>query len=93
MELSDIKKLAELARLEISDEEQEKLLKEMDSILGYVSQVKEVTADMGAVSVADIVRNVMREDGEPHETGLYTDELLAEAPSSERGYVKVKNIL
>lgn len=37
--------------------------------------------------------NVMREDGEPHESGLYTEKLLSAAPQREGQYIKVKKIL
>lgn len=35
----------------------------------------------------------MREDAEPHETGIYTKELLNEAPSVKDGYIEVKKII
>jgi len=92
MDIKDLQHLAELARMEISEEEQKTLLTEIDPVLQYVEQIREVAVG-SVVPEAGEVRNVMREDGEPHETGLYTDELLAAAPDSEKGYVKVKNIL
>lgn len=39
------------------------------------------------------VKNVMREDGEPHEPGKFTAILLKAAPKTEDGYIKVKKIL
>ena len=41
----EIKKLADLARIDIKDEEIEGLRGEMDAILDYVGQVKSVTGD------------------------------------------------
>ena len=43
----DIKKLADLARIEIEDSELEGLAKEVDSILGYVGQIKSVVGNVG----------------------------------------------
>lgn len=37
--------------------------------------------------------NVMREDTEPHESGIYTEKLLSAAPQREGQYIKVKKIL
>ena len=42
---------------------------------------------------AGTLRNVLREDKEPHESGQFTESILSEAPGKERGYFKVKKIL
>lgn len=54
---SDIKKLASLSRIRISDEETAQFTKEIDSILGYVEQIKEVSSgsQAGASAQADAV--------------------------------------
>ncbi len=39
------------------------------------------------------VKNVLREDGEPHESGKFTGSILASAPKTEKGFIKVKKIL
>lgn len=93
MNIKDIEKLAQLARIELSGEEKQALLKDVDEILAFVSQVQEVvTEDRAEERVGDI-HNVMRDDAEPHESGVYTEELLEEVPKTEDGYVKVKRIL
>ncbi len=35
----------------------------------------------------------MRDDADPHEAGLYTEDLLKAAPGRDGNYVKVKKIL
>jgi len=42
MDIKDVENLAELARLELSHEEKEAMLKDMDNILDYVKQVEEL---------------------------------------------------
>lgn len=94
-----IKKLADLARIEVSDSEQEELAKEIDAILGYVGQVSEIVGSVPPLNVrggqgGDIEEvNVFREDANPTPSGTYTDRILAEAPATEGGYIKVKKIL
>lgn len=92
MELKDIEKLAELSRIEMSQEEKEKILGEMDSILGFVDQIQKADVDITEREAGE-VRNIMREDGEPHESGKYTEDILREAPKTRDGYVEVKKIL
>ncbi len=92
MELKDIEKLAELARIEMSQEEKEKILKDMDGILGFVNQIQEAKVDITEREAGE-VRNIMREDENPHESGKYTEEILAEVPKVRDNYVEVKKIL
>ncbi len=96
MNKAEVLKLAKLSRIEISDEEAESLTREFDSILKYVGEVKGVgpashkaTQDAGEYAV----KNVMREDGPAHDGGIYTKEILEQAPSSDGKFVKVKKIL
>lgn len=92
MDIKDIEKLALLARIELSEEEKQKMVKEMDSILGFVDQIQKADVNI-AEREAGEVRNIMREDGEPHESGKYTEDILKEAPKTREGYVEVKKIL
>jgi len=92
MEIKDIQKLAKLSRIEISEVEQKELLKDMESILGYVNEIQEVVTEE-KINEAPEHRNVMREDCDPHESGEYSKDILKEAPDTEGEYVKVKQIL
>ncbi|HLP43883.1 MAG TPA: Asp-tRNA(Asn)/Glu-tRNA(Gln) amidotransferase subunit GatC [Candidatus Nanoarchaeia archaeon] len=99
IERKDVEKLAALARITVPEAEMAKLQKDMGAILEYVSQINEAN-DLATdiqddpSSVARFgVKNVLREDAEPHESGKYTDVLLKAAPKSQDGYIKVKKIL
>src|ERR1700722_5610728 len=87
----DIKALADLARLELSDEEMAALEKEIPDILKFVEQIQSVETDVKPSSPE--LRNVMRADEDPHETGEYTERLLAAAPKSENGRIVVKQVV
>ena len=87
----DIQKLGTLARVQLSDSEAEGLSKDVEAILSYVSQIQEV--GVRGAPAQHPLRNVMREDGEPHPAGAYSKELLAEAPKREGDYIAVKPIL
>jgi len=92
IEKKDIEKLAVLSRIEVSEEEKDILRKDMESILAYVSQIKEVVSEVPPKEAGEL-RNVMREDNNPHHKGVYTKEIMDEVPDKENGYVKVKQIL
>ncbi|MEK9181655.1 MAG: Asp-tRNA(Asn)/Glu-tRNA(Gln) amidotransferase subunit GatC [Patescibacteria group bacterium] len=90
LSIKDVEDLAELAKLELSNEEKESLLADMESILGYVKQIEEV--EVGEVRSNDTVYNVWREDVlAPRE---FSRELIVKQfPDSQDGFLKVKKIL
>ncbi len=92
MNIQDVEKLAQLARIDMSEEEKIELLKDLQSILGYMDKIQAVTMDLGEPTAGEL-KNVMREDANPHEAGVYTERILASAPEAENGYIKVKQIL
>lgn len=105
IEIKDVEKLASLARITIPDNEIEKVRQDIEAILAYVGQVNEANSAGGEVpeklpvnlpserQYNFGVKNVMREDGLPHESGKFTDALLSRAPKTEKGFIKVKKIL
>jgi aspartyl-tRNA(Asn)/glutamyl-tRNA(Gln) amidotransferase subunit C len=99
MKISDkeIGKLGDLARIKLSSEEKKGLKTDIESILGYVSEIQEVSENLTKVRPLSEQRsnlcNVMREDEEPHESGLYTEKILGNAPQRDGDYIKVKKIL
>lgn len=91
--IEDIQKLAELSRIKIAPEEQESLRTEIESILGYIDQIKKAPVSKKTDERAGALHNVMREDGEPHAPSEFTEKILSIAPSREGNYLKVKKIL
>jgi aspartyl-tRNA(Asn)/glutamyl-tRNA(Gln) amidotransferase subunit C len=89
----EIKRLADLARIEIADSEIQNLSQEMDAILDYVGQVKSITGKEPSGVDVGPVYNVMREDENPTAPGAYHRELIAEFPNKDGDYLKVKKIL
>lgn len=89
----EIQKLADLARMELGEEEIENLRGEMDAILDYVGQVSHFAKASRDEFDENQIRNVMREDENPTELGTYSRELIAEFPHKEKNYLKVKKIL
>jgi len=89
----EIKKLADLARIEIKEEEIENLRGEMDAILEYVGQVSHFAKASRDEFDNNQIQNIMREDENPTESETFSKELIAEFPDKENNYLKVKKIL
>jgi aspartyl-tRNA(Asn)/glutamyl-tRNA(Gln) amidotransferase subunit C len=92
MELEDIKKLAEMARLDMPEEEMIEMAHDFDPILAYVSHVQEVT-DTSIDEPAYLTSNVMRDDVVTNIPGTYTEKIVEQMPDSQDGFLKVKQIL
>ena len=88
----DIRALAKLARLEISDEEVAKLEREIPPILSFVETIQRASGDV--LKKGDpALRNVMRDDDHPDESGVYTEDLLADAPTKKDNQIVVKQVI
>lgn len=87
----DVKHVAKLARLELTDAETEKYSKQLGDILKYVEQMNEVdTTGIEPMPHAIPVYNVMREDVVKYEQTK--EELMANAPYEEDGFFRVPKI-
>lgn len=96
MQIKDIKKLANLARIDMSEEEMKGITKNFDSILAYVGQVQNLSAKQDLVDKKPedyFLYNIMREDIVTNNRGEYTDRIIAEMPDTQDGFLKVKQIL
>ena len=89
----DVRKLAALARLSIPEENLEAFASEFDGVLAYVGKLDELSLPERGAGSPPTVRNVFREDGTPHETGLYTDKIVEQFPDKEGNYLSVKQII
>ncbi len=88
----NVEHVAELARLEITEQEKVIFTEQLSNILGYVEMLNELdTGEVSPTSHVVPLTNVFREDqvGEVLEKG----EALKNAPEKEGGYFKVPRII
>ena len=89
----EVKHIAKLARLGLSDKEIGKFQKELSSILDYVEKLKKVdVSGVQATSHPLEVKNVVRED-KPRKWEVESERLVKMAPDKKEGHIKVKKIL
>jgi len=98
MDIKDVENLAQLARIELTEEEKKDLLSDMDSILGYVKQVEDLKVENAEPELN--VYNVWREDsprlaqaGQDRTGEFSRDLIIKQFPDSQDGFLKVKKIL
>jgi aspartyl-tRNA(Asn)/glutamyl-tRNA(Gln) amidotransferase subunit C len=90
MNIEDVDKLAELAKIELTETEKASLLSDMKGILDYVKVIESVEAE--EIPGNYRLSNVWREDKiEPRD---FSKELIVKQfPESQDGFLKVKKIL
>lgn len=89
----DVKYVARLAKIAITEDEAAKFTKELDAILGYVRQLDAVdTTGLQPTYQVTGLTNVTRQDT-LIDYGTTRDELLKNAPHSRDGYIEVPKVL
>lgn len=90
MEIKDVENLAELAKIELSDTEKEKILHDVKGILDYIKQIEEVEVENYEEDF--IHKNAFRTD-EVVESYPDKDMIKNQFPDNYENFVKVKKIL
>lgn len=91
MNQQDVKTLADLARLSLTDDQCKTYQKDFESILTYIDSISAV--DVAPSTSAHVHKNIVRNDDESYEPGIYQEDILAVAPDQQDHFIKVKNIL
>lgn len=90
--INDVKKIAELARLEFSEKDIENYTDEMNKILGYVEKLNELnTENVDPLSHPIENTNIFREDMVKKSTDR--EEALKNAPDATSEHFKVPKVI
>ena len=90
--VDEVRRIAELAKLEFQGSELQELTEQMGTILDYVRRLDEIDTDaMEPVTVAPMVDSALRSD-RPRE-GLATETALSNAPDAVADHFRVPRIL
>lgn len=93
MKLSEdeVRHVAELAKLKLTDDEVALYAEQLSEILDYAEQLQEIdTSTVPPTPYVLPLENIMREDVAV--PGLTNDEALANAPDSDGGFFRVKAV-
>jgi aspartyl-tRNA(Asn)/glutamyl-tRNA(Gln) amidotransferase subunit C len=91
--IDDVFKLAKLSNISISKVEAEDLLKDMQVILDYVSQLQKLDLKKTKPSYQVTgLSDIMRTDSAINYK-ISTDDLLKNVPNTQDNYIKVKRVL
>lgn len=93
----EIKKIAQLARIKILESEEEKLQKEVSSILDYVDTLNEIDVSTiepqsHAANVCNVVRSDEAEEANVELREETAADIIKSAPDHDDGFIKVKAV-
>ncbi len=92
IDILEVRRLAALAKISLSDDEAEKIAVELNSIVGYVEKLKSVKTDqVEPTSQVTGLTDVWRVD--EVKPSLAREQLLANAPLQQDGFIKVRRVL
>jgi len=93
----EVAKIAGLARINMSEDELERMVPELNNILNWVEQLGEVDV-AGVEPMSAVIPNTLRlradeVDADPKTGGGKRDEVLANAPAAEHGFFGVPKVI
>ena len=93
----EVRHVAKLARLAISEEEIARMVPELNNILGWVEQLGEVNTE-GVEPLTAVIANELRlrddvVDADPLTGGDCRDDILANAPDAQHGFFAVPKVI
>ena len=97
VDVATVRKVASLARIAIGDADAERLVPELNNILGWIEQLGEVDT-AGVEPMTAVIANRLRLrddviDADPLTGGGIRDKVLANAPQAEHGFFTVPKVI
>ena len=88
-----VRNLIQLSRIDCSEEEQERLLTDLQKILGYMEKLEEINTDdvPPCNQVLSEMNNVMRDDSVG--ATMPREDFLANAPSQIGGMIRIPTVM
>ena len=90
--IEQVRHIAKLARIAMSEEEIERLAPELNNILGWVEQLGEVNTD-GVEPLTAVIDQKLRLRDDVVTDGNIRDEILANAPEAQHGFFAVPKVI
>ena len=91
--IEQVKKIAELARLELTSEEETKYQKQLSAILDYVGQLQELNVEQWAPEMAGLKHQPADLRLDESDSGRYQSQIVASSPASKDGLITVPAVL
>ena len=92
VDLATVKRVARLSRLAVSEEEAQKMVGELNGILGFVEQLSEVDVK-GVEPMTSVTPMVMRKRADVVNDGDKAADIIANAPATNENFFMVPKVV
>ncbi len=90
---STVVRIAQLARIKISEDDLDSLAEELSKIVGWVEQLDEVDTKGITPMASTIEGTILRQRDDVISDGDCRDEVLSNAPETNKGYFVVPKVI
>jgi len=92
VDLTTVKRVAKLARIAVSEQQAEKMVGELNTIIGFVEQLNEVDVS-GVEPMTSVVHMEMRKREDKVTDGDKAEDIVANAPMTEDHFFMVPKVV
>ncbi|MBC7310999.1 MAG: Asp-tRNA(Asn)/Glu-tRNA(Gln) amidotransferase subunit GatC [Rhizobium sp.] len=92
VDLKTVKRVAHLARIALSEDEAERMMGELNGILGFVEQLSEVDVS-GVEPMTSVTPMAMKKRQDIVTDGGKADDIVANAPETDRNFFLVPKVV
>ncbi|QLF70146.1 Asp-tRNA(Asn)/Glu-tRNA(Gln) amidotransferase subunit GatC [Peteryoungia desertarenae] len=92
VDLATVKRVARLARLAVNEDEAQKMVGELNGILGFVEQLSEVDVT-GVEPMTSVTPVAMKKRHDVVTDGNIAEDIVANAPATDRNFFQVPKVV
>jgi aspartyl-tRNA(Asn)/glutamyl-tRNA(Gln) amidotransferase subunit C len=92
VDLTTVKRVAKLARLAVTEDEAQRMVGELNGILGFVEQLSEVDVD-GVEPMTSVTPMAMKKRTDVVSDGDIADRIVANAPMTDHNFFQVPKVV
>jgi aspartyl-tRNA(Asn)/glutamyl-tRNA(Gln) amidotransferase subunit C len=92
VDVTTVKRVAKLARLAVTEEEAQRMMGELNGILGFVEQLSEVNVD-GVEPMTSVTPMAMKKRADVVTDGDIAERVVANAPLTDKNFFQVPKVV
>lgn len=92
VDLTTVKRVAKLARLAVTEDEAQRMMGELNGILGFVEQLAEVDVD-GVEPMTSVTPMAMKKRTDIVTDGDIAERIVANAPMTDKNFFQVPKVV
>ena len=92
VDIATVKRVAHLARIAVNEDEAQRMMGELNGILGFVEQLSEVNVD-GVEAMTSVTPMAMKKRADEVTDGNKAADIVANAPNTDQNFFLVPKVV